>query len=174
MRPTNVPPGSPGGNGGREAGAYGPGGRRIDSTESAVAAVLAVAERYGRQASVEHSIGADQSGRRLAAGAFSVADPDGSLPHEAFIEIPGRPTVQIHTFSEGDANITLDTVEFTGVPREQAPAFLDAVFGGRAWIRTRLFPASQVLIVPLPGDVTYKEPVLGTGNLTPWLNSIIR
>lgn len=169
MRPANTPPGASSGDGGNEAGDH-----RIISTESAVDAVLAVAERYGRRATVEHSIGTDQSGRRLASGAFAVTDPDGSLPHEAFIEIDGRPTVQIHAFSEGDAHLTVDTVEFTGVPRTHLPAFLDAVYGGRAWVRARLLPPSLALIVPLPGDITYKELILGPWNLTPWLNSIIR
>ncbi|MFT2015447.1 hypothetical protein ACMA1D_06290 [Streptomyces sp. 796.1] len=169
MRPTNVPPGT--GSGGDGSGA---GDRRINSTESAVAAVTEMADSHGREATVEHSIGADQSGRRLASGAFTVVDPDGSLPHEAYIEIAGRPTVCIEIFSEGDASITVDTVEFIGVPREQLPAFLDAVYGGRAWVRGRRFPPTLHLIVPIPGDITYKEPILGPWNMTPWLNGLIR
>ncbi|MBB5934192.1 hypothetical protein [Streptomyces zagrosensis] len=158
-----------GGGGGDEGGDH-----RVTSTESAVAVVRATAERHGRRIVVEHSIGADQSGRRSSAGAFTVADPDGSLPHEAFIEIDGSPAVEIQTFSEGDANITVDGVEFVGVPRERLPAFLDAVYGGSAWVRARTFPPSQTLIVPLPGDVTYKELIFGMWSLTPWLNRITR
>ncbi|MFE6774781.1 hypothetical protein [Streptomyces sp. NPDC057702] len=172
MRPTDEPPGSSSGNSEHGVGGAGAGDPRIDSTERAVAAVVAVAERYGRQVDVEHSIGADQSGRRLAAGAFTVTDPDGSLPHEAFIELPGRPEVQVQVFSEGDATVTVDEVEFSGVPRAQLPAFLDSVYGGRAWVRARTF--TQTLIIPLPGDVTYKELLLGPWSLTPWLRSVTR
>ena len=160
------------------------GGRRLPSTEAAVGAVRDVAERYGlgHLVTVEHAIGADESSRRSGAGAFAVTDPDGSLPHEAWLEIaaaektgPPRltPHITVQIFEEGDAHITLDGVTFHDVPREQAPAFLDAALGGRARLRTTWWPPYCRLIVALPGDRTYKEVVpMAHGGLSRWMNSL--
>ncbi|MEV4437396.1 hypothetical protein AB0K09_00015 [Streptomyces sp. NPDC049577] len=142
------------------------------STEATVTALREVAARHGREACVEHAIGADQSGRRTSSGAFAVLDDDGSLPHEAVVDIPGSPVVEIQVFSEGDTKITVEGVEFYDVPAGHAPAFLDAVLAGRARVKTTWYPPFARLIVSLPGDVTYKEVIsmAHAGGMTPWLS----
>ncbi|MET9295970.1 hypothetical protein [Streptomyces sp. NPDC003077] len=139
----------------------------LPTTESAVAAIREIAREYGRELTVGDDIGADQTSRRTAAGAFVVLDPDGSLPHEAYVEVSGSPAVAVHLFPEDDAKITVDGVTFEDVPRDSVPAFLRSVYGGVAYVKGRFFPPSQWLVVPLPGDETYKELVLM--GLTPWL-----
>ncbi|MEU7163332.1 hypothetical protein AB0A70_01575 [Streptomyces morookaense] len=146
------------------------------STEAAVTALRETADRHGREFLVEHAVGADQSARRTAAGAFAVTDEDGSLPHEALIELPGSPEIEIQVFSEGDSHITVEGITFHDVPTAHAPAFLDAVLARRARVKTTWYPPFARLIVPLPGDITYKEVVTmahGAG-MTRWLSSIIR
>lgn len=146
----------------------------LPSTEAVVTAVREVAREYGRDIEVTHGIGADRSGRRLSAGAFAVTDPDGALPHEAYVELSGgSPQVEIEVFAEDDATVTVEGVVFHDLPRDATPAFLRAVLGDLAHVKGRFFPPGWRLVVPLPGDETYKEIVLGTG-LTPWLSSRVR
>lgn len=145
----------------------------LPTTESAVTAIREVAAEYGLDLTITDDIGADRTSRRTAAGVFTVLDADGSLPHEAFVELGGSPAVSVQVFPEEDARITVDGVEFADVPRDAVPAFLRSVYGGLAHVRTRFFPPGQWLIVPLPGDATYKEPVFG-GGLSPWLARSIR
>ncbi|GAA3908906.1 hypothetical protein GCM10022244_18670 [Streptomyces gulbargensis] len=145
----------------------------LPSTEAAVTAVRAIAREHGREATVTDDIGADRTSRRTSAGAFTVLDPDGSLPHEAFVELGGSPAVTVRLFPEDDALITVDGIEFWDVPRDAVPAFLRSVYDGLAHVKGRFFPPGWWLIVPLPGDETYKEPVPGT-SLTPWLNGRVR
>ncbi|TPQ19336.1 hypothetical protein [Streptomyces sporangiiformans] len=140
----------------------------LPTTEAAVAAIREIAEEYGVPFTVTHDIGADRTSRRTASGAFTVTDPDGSLPHEAFVELAGTPAVSVRLFPEDDAWITVDNVEFHDIPRDSAPAFLHSVYGGLARTRGRFFPPGQWLVVPLPGDETYKELIVDT-TLTPWL-----
>ncbi|MGW7001862.1 hypothetical protein ACWGCW_03260 [Streptomyces sp. NPDC054933] len=146
---------------------------QLPSTEAAVVAILETAAAHGREARVTHDIGADHSARRTAAGAFAVADPDGSLPHEAYVEIPGSPEVAIEVYSEGDVKIAIDGVEFHDIPRDSAPAFLTAVYTDRAFVKLTFLPPHQQLIVPLPGDETYKEVITRSG-FTPWLSARAR
>ncbi|WP_077798126.1 hypothetical protein [Streptomyces sp. JHA26] len=145
----------------------------LPTTESAVAALVTVAAEYAREIEVTHDIGADQTSRRSAAGVGVTTDPDGSLPHEAFVEFGGDPRVSVRLLPEGDALITVDTVEFPDIPRDDVPAFLRSVFGGTAHVRARSFPPGYRLVVPLPGDRTHKELVPMT-LLTPWLSSRVR
>jgi hypothetical protein len=145
----------------------------LTSTEAALTAIRETAAAYGREVRVTHDIGADQSARRTAAGAFTVTDPDGSLPHEAYVEITGSPHVAMEVYSEGDVKVTVDGVEFHDVPRDSAPAFLTAVYTNRAFVKLSFLPPHQSLIVPLPGDETYKEPIHRPG-LTPWLSARAR
>jgi len=140
----------------------------LPSTEAAVAAVREVASAFNLEMTVTDDIGADQTSRRTSAGAFAVLDKDGSLPHEAFIELGGAPAVTVQVFPEDDAKITVDGVEFEDVPRDSVPAFLRSVYGGIAYVKGKFFPPGQWLVVPLPGDETYKELVPRT-MLSPWL-----
>ncbi len=63
----------------------------LPTTEAAVTALRALADRYGREIEVIHDIGADQTSRRTAAGVGVTTDPDGALPHEAHVEFGGLP-----------------------------------------------------------------------------------
>ncbi|RPF44029.1 hypothetical protein EDD96_0546 [Streptomyces sp. Ag109_G2-6] len=141
---------------------------RLPTTESAVRAIREIAEEYRRTATVTDDIGADRTSRRTAADPFATLDPDGSLPHEAFVEVDGTPAVSVRLHPEGDAKITVDHVEFHDVPRDAVPAFLRSVYGGLAHTRGRFFPPGLWLVVPLPGDEVYKEPVTSL-HPTPWL-----
>ncbi|MEV8526376.1 MULTISPECIES: hypothetical protein [unclassified Streptomyces] len=140
----------------------------LPTTEAAVTAIRTIADDYRLAMTVTDDIGADQTSRRTSAGVFATLDPDGSLPHEAFVELAGSPAVSVRVFPEGDAKITVDRVEFHDVPRDSVPAFLRSVYGGLAHTKGRFFPPGQWLIVPLPGDETYKELIADT-TLTPWL-----
>ncbi|MFD3722934.1 hypothetical protein [Streptomyces sp. NPDC058674] len=140
----------------------------LPTTEAAVTAIRAIAAEHGLDIAVADDIGADQTSRRTSAGAFTTVDPDGSLPHETFVELSGVPAVSVRIFPEDDAKITVDHVEFHDVPRDSVPAFLRSVYGGLAYTKGRFFPPGQWLIVPLPGDETYKELITDIA-LTPWL-----
>ncbi|MFE0651610.1 hypothetical protein ACFVZH_23775 [Streptomyces sp. NPDC059534] len=146
---------------------------RLPSTEAAVTAIRGIAQEFRLEMTVTDDIGADQSSRRTSSGAFAVLDPDGSLPHEAYVELGGSPSVTVQVFPEGDARITVEGIEFADVPRDAVPAFLRAVLGGLAHVKGRFFPPGWWLIVPLPGDETYKELVPGT-SLTPWMSKNAR
>ncbi|MGK5640105.1 hypothetical protein ACSNOK_17565 [Streptomyces sp. URMC 126] len=146
---------------------------RLPTTEAAVAAVRDVAEEFGVRFSVAHDIGADVTSRCTSAALFTALDPDGSMPHEAYVELAGSPSVDVRIFPEDDATVTVDGVEFPDVPRDAVPAFLRAVYGGLAFVKGRFFPPGQWLVVPLPGDETYKELITHTA-LTPWLSRSIR
>ncbi|MBT2468125.1 hypothetical protein J7E97_09585 [Streptomyces sp. ISL-66] len=141
---------------------------RLLTTEAAVSAVRALADEYRLTMTVTEDIGADQTSRRTSAGAFVTVDPDGSLPHEAFVELAGAPEVSVRIFPEDDAKITVDGVEFQDVPKDSVPAFLRSVYGGLAFTKGRFFPPGQWLVVPVPGDETYQE-LIASVTLTPWL-----
>ncbi len=136
-------------------------------------AIRELAPEHTLELTVTDDIGADQTSRRTSAGAFAVLDPDGSLPHEAFIELEGSPAVTVRLFPEGDAKITVDGVDFDDIPRDSVPAFLRSVYGGLAYVKGRVFPPGQWLTVPLPGDETYKELIL-RNTLSPWLARNVR
>jgi hypothetical protein len=146
---------------------------QFPTTESAVSALRALAAEYAREIEVSHDIGADQTSRRTAAGVGVTTDPDGSLPHEAHIELDGLPRVSVRLYPDGDALITVEGVECPDVRREDVPAFLRSLFDGLAHVKARRFPPGYFLIVPLPGDRTHREymPMI---NLTPWLSSRVR
>ncbi|MFE1444182.1 hypothetical protein [Streptomyces sp. NPDC058739] len=139
----------------------------LPTTEAAVAALRAIADEYAREIEVTHDIGADQTSRRTTAGVGVTTDADGSLPHEAHVELGGLPVVSVRLYPEDDALITVDGVECPDVDRDDVPGFVRALYDGRAWVRTRRFPPGDFLMVPLPGDRVHKEFVLV--GLTPWL-----
>ncbi|MEU7054493.1 hypothetical protein [Streptomyces sp. NPDC046197] len=141
----------------------------LPTTEAAVTACRAIAVGYAREIEVTHDIGADQTSRRSAAGVGVTTDPDGSLPHEAFVEFGGVPRVTVRLYPEDDALITVEGVECPDLPRDDVPAFLRSVFGDLAYVKVRRFPPGCQLVVPMPGDRAHKEriPVI---TLTPWLS----
>ncbi|WP_406469302.1 hypothetical protein OH738_19890 [Streptomyces hirsutus] len=145
----------------------------LPTTEAAVTALRALADVYGREIEVTHDIGADQTSRRTAAGVGVTTDPDGSLPHEAYVEFGGLPRISVRLYAEGDALIDVEGVECPDIPRDEVPAFLRSAFDGLAHVRSRRFPPGHFLIVPLPGDRTHKEfiPMIV---LTPWLSARVR
>jgi hypothetical protein len=145
----------------------------LPSTEAAVTALRAIATEYAREIDVTHDIGADQTSRRSSVGFGVTTDPDGSLPHEAFVEFGGLPRVSVLLYPEDDARITVEGIECPDIPRDDVPAFLRSVFGGLAYVKARRFPPGYRLVVPLPGDRTYKEyiPMIGP---SPWLSSQVR
>lgn len=145
----------------------------LPTTEAAVTALRALAAAYGREIEVTHDIGADRTSRRTAAGVGVVSDPDGSLPHEAYVEFGGLPRVSVRLHPDDDAVIDVDGVECPDIARDDVPAFLRSVFGGLAHVRARRFPPGYFLIVPLPGDRTHRE-YMPTVNLTAWLSSRVR
>ncbi len=145
----------------------------LPTTESAVVAIREIADAYAREMTVTDDIGADQTSRRTSSGLFTVLDPDGSLPHEAHAELSGSPVVSVRLFPEDDAMIVVDGVEFHDVPRDSVPAFLRSVYGGLAHVKGKFFPPGEWLIVPLPGDETYRELIV-LNALTPWLVRSVR
>ncbi|MBM7167275.1 hypothetical protein JQK87_02320 [Streptomyces sp. G44] len=149
----------------------------LPSTEAALTALRELAREYHREIEVAHDIGADQTSRRTAAGIGVTADPDGSLPHEAFVEFGGSPRISVRLYpdddGDADALITVEGVECPDVPRDSVPAFVRSVLGGLAYVKGRRFPPGYRLIVPLPGDETYKE-FIPMVTLTPWLSARVR
>ncbi|HEV3171910.1 MAG TPA: hypothetical protein VGZ32_16280 [Actinocrinis sp.] len=141
----------------------------LPSTEAAATAIRDIAREYNRSVTVTDDIGADQTSRRITAGALGITDPDGSLPHEAYLELAGSPEVTVQLFPEDDATITVDGVEFPDLPRDAVPAFLRSIYSGLAFVEAKTFPPAMWLTVPLPGDETYKELIVRT-TLTPWLS----
>ena len=141
----------------------------LPSTEAAASAVREIAREYNRTVAVTDDIGADQTSRSMSTGALGATDPDGSLPHEAYLELAGSPMVTVQLFPDGDATITVDEVEFPDIPRDVVPAFLRSVYSGLAFVEAKTFPPAMWLTVPLPGDETYKELIVRT-TLTPWLS----
>ena len=104
----------------------------LPTTEAAVTVLRALAAEYALEIEVTHDIGADQTSRRTAAGVGVTADPDGSLPHEAHVELGGRPSVSVRLYPDGDALITVDGVECPDIDRDDVPAFLRALYDGHA------------------------------------------
>ncbi|WP_155057257.1 hypothetical protein [Streptomyces blattellae] len=143
------------------------------TTEAAVTALREIAAEHAREIEVSHDIGADQTSRRTAAGIGATTDPDGSLPHEAYVEFGGSPRVSVRLYPEDDALITVEGVECPDIPRDDVPAFLRSVFGGLAYVTARRFPPGYRLVVPLPGDRVHKEWTKMI-ILTPWLSSRVR
>ncbi|MFI6933572.1 hypothetical protein [Streptomyces sp. NPDC050287] len=143
------------------------------TTEAAVTALRALADDFAREIEVAHDIGADQTSRRSAAGVGVTTDPDGSLPHEAYVEFGGIPRVSVRLYPDDDALIDVEGVECPDIPRDDVPAFLRSVFGDLAHVKGRRFRPGYFLIVPLPGDRTHKEyiPMI---TLSPWLSGRVR
>lgn len=139
----------------------------LPTTEAAVTVLRALAAEYALEIEVTHDIGADQTSRRTAVGVGVTADPDGSLPHEAHVELGGRPSVSVRLYPDDDALITVDGVECPDVDRDDVPAFLRALYDGHAWVKSRRFPPAHFLMVPLPQDRVHKEFILV--GLSPWL-----
>ncbi|MEK2493268.1 hypothetical protein WN990_27305 [Kitasatospora purpeofusca] len=146
----------------------------LPSTQSAVLAIEATAARHGREVSTSHDIGRDRTFAGLvgADGAGAGADEFAAIPHEALVEIAGPPEVTVRLFVHDDALVTVDGVAFD-VPRDSVPAFLNSLWTGLVHLRQRVFPPSCTMIVTVPGEPSYREPVTAL-TLTPWLAGRIR
>ncbi|MEW2045602.1 hypothetical protein [Streptomyces sp. NPDC005476] len=144
----------------------------LPSTEAAVAALRVIAAEYALEIEVTHDIGADQTSRRTSAGVGVTTDPDGSLPHEAYVELGGRPSVSVRLYPDDDALISVDGVECPDIERDDVPAFLRSLYEGHAWVKSRRFPPGHLLVVPLPRDRVHKEFILV--GLSPWLSGRVR
>ncbi|MEV5978845.1 hypothetical protein [Streptomyces sp. NPDC052114] len=150
----------------------------LHSTEAALTALRELAREYDREITVSHDIGADRTSRRTTAGLGVTTDPDGSLPHEAYVEFGGSPRISVRLYpddkdADADALITVEGVECHDIPRDSVPAFVRSVLGGLAYVKGRRFPPGYRLVVPLPGDETYKE-YIPMVTLTPWLSGRVR
>ncbi|MGI5456210.1 hypothetical protein ACQEWB_24190 [Streptomyces sp. CA-249302] len=145
----------------------------LPSTEAAVTALRELAAEYARVVEVSHEIGADRTSRRTAAGVGVTTDPDGTLPHEAYLEFGGLPRVSVRLYPDDDALITVEGVECPDIDRDDVPAFVRSLFDDRAFVKARRFPSARTLIVPLPGDRTHREHLTQL-HLTPWLSSRVR
>ncbi|MFJ9949692.1 hypothetical protein [Kitasatospora sp. NPDC091207] len=143
----------------------------LPSTQSAVFAVEAMAARHGREVRAGHDIGRDRTFAGLVAG-HTPGDGLDAIPHEAFLEIGGRPEVTVRLFVHDEAVVAVDGIAFD-VARDSVPAFLDAVWSGDVHVRQRTFPPSCTLIVTVPGEPGYRETVTHL-QLSPWLAGLIR
>ncbi|MGW4892565.1 hypothetical protein ACWEQL_09920 [Kitasatospora sp. NPDC004240] len=137
-------------------------------------AIEAVAARHGREVRATHDIGRDRTFAGLTAPQGpELAGPDlAAVPHEALLEIAGRPETDVRLLGHDDAVVTLDGIPFD-VPRDSVPAFLDAVWSGDVRVRQRTFPPSATLIVSVAGEPDYREAITML-QLTPWLAGLVR
>lgn len=133
--------------------------RHPPTTGAAVTACRAIAAAYTREIEVTHDIGADQTSRRSAVGVGVTNDPDGSLPHEAFIEFSGLPRIAVRLSPEDDALISVEGVEFPDLPRDDVPASIRAVFDDLAYVTARRFPPGYRMVVPLPTETAHTRSV---------------
>lgn len=155
------------------------------STEAVVLAVREVAAAHGHGVRVSHDIGADRVSRRTDAPIGAVTDPDGSLPHEAFLETATEPRLEVTVYPDGDAVIVVEGVEFHDVPADDVPAFVRCVYDGAAHVTggcpsgvrrlppLRWLAATRWLVVPLPHGPVHREPVLPLCG-TRWLTARTR
>ncbi|MFJ3973832.1 hypothetical protein [Streptomyces sp. NPDC090021] len=140
------------------------------TTQSAIVAIRETAAEFGHAIAVEEEIGNDDSSAGLSVDRRD--DADNFFSHEAFIRIGGRPAIEVCLYDHDEARVGLDGVEFD-VPRDSVPAFPHAVWSGLVHVKTRVFPPSGTLIVTLPGEPSYREPLLSP-NVTPWLVGLMR
>ena len=131
----------------------------LPSTQAVIDAVRATAARHGRATEVTEEIGDDVT----SVGPFHSGAGDISFfSHEAFVEVSGAPAVSVAIRDDDELVVGVDGVELD-VPRDRVPDVLEAVWGGRAWVK---HPSAPVLCVAVPGDETYSAVVLAW---TPWL-----
>jgi hypothetical protein len=142
--------------------------RHHPSTEATAAAVREVAAHHGRTVTVEQPV-ADAAG-----GPSSVSGPgpvDGT--EETLLRLGGSPVVEVRCGGHAGVHVTVDGITFHDLPRVRVPVFLGAVFSGTAFVKSRVFPPGQWLVVPLPGDEAYNERI-DLPELTPWLTHVAR
>ncbi|MFD0276484.1 hypothetical protein ACFVHB_21620 [Kitasatospora sp. NPDC127111] len=147
----------------------------LPSTQSAVFAVEAMAARHGREVRAGHDIGRDQTFAGLVGADGGGGGGGGefdAVPHEALLEIGGRPETTVRLFVHDGAVVTVDGIAFD-VPRDSVPAFLDSVWSGLVHVKQRTFPPACTLIVTVPGEPGYREAVTRL-HLTPWLAGLMR
>ncbi|MEV7770103.1 hypothetical protein [Kitasatospora sp. NPDC086791] len=140
----------------------------LPTTQSAVRAIEAVADRHGRTVRAQHDIGHD----RTFAGLVGPGEESAGLPHEALLEFDGSPAVVVRLFTHDEVTVTVEGIAFD-VDRDRVPGFLNALWSGLVHLRVRTFPPSSTLIVTVPGEPSHREHV-GVHDLTPWLAGRIR
>ncbi|MFF7636847.1 hypothetical protein ACFZB9_27395 [Kitasatospora sp. NPDC008050] len=152
----------------------------LPTTQAAVAAATAVAERHGRQVTATHDIGDDRTFAGLSRPGACGGPVSGTdwthqdlarVPHEALLEFGGVPEISVRLFDHDEVTVTVEGVAFEDVARDSLPPFLDAVWSGLAHTRIHRFPPGLTLKVAVPGEPTYSEHVLRT---TAWINGIAR
>ncbi|WP_327065458.1 hypothetical protein OG500_06675 [Kitasatospora sp. NBC_01250] len=152
----------------------------LPTTQAAVVAATAVAERHGRRVTATHDIGDDQTFAGLHRPGAPVGASRGTdwthqdlahVPHEALLEFGGVPGISVRLFDHDEVTVTVEGVAFEDVPRDSMPAFLDAVWSGLAHTKVHRFPPGLTLKVAVPGEPTYSELVL---RATAWINGIAR
>ncbi|WP_316527855.1 hypothetical protein [Kitasatospora brasiliensis] len=145
---------------------------QLPTTQSAVLAIEAVAERHGRTVRAQHDIGRDRTFAGLVGGVDSLdGEPDG-IPHEALLEFDGHPAVTVRLFTHDEVTVTVEGIAFD-VDRDRVPGFLNALWSDLVHVKARTFPPSTTLIVTVPGERGYRE-AIGVHDLTPWLAGRIR
>jgi hypothetical protein len=136
----------------------------LPSTQAVIDAVRTVAGRHGRTTTLTEEIGDDLT----SVGPFSSGAGDTAFfSHEAYVEVSGVPPLTVAVKDGAELVVGIDTVELD-VPRDRVIDVLEAVWGGRAWVK---HPSAPVLCVAVPGDETYSAAVLVW---TPWLMRIAR
>jgi hypothetical protein len=133
----------------------------LPSTQAVIDAVRAAAARHGHDTTLTEEIGDDVT----SVGPFSGAES--FFSHEAYVEVSGVPPLTVAVKDGPELVVGIDTVELD-VPRDRVVDVLEAVWGGRAWVK---HPSAPVLCVAVPGDETYSAAVLVW---TPWLMRIAR
>jgi hypothetical protein len=133
----------------------------LPSTQAVIDAVTAAAARRGRTTTLTEEIGDDVTSVGPFSGAASF------FSHEAYVEVSGVPPLTVAVKDGDELVVGIDTVELD-VPRERVVDVLEAVWGGRAWVK---HPSAPVLCVAVPGDETYTAAVLVW---SPWLMRVAR
>ncbi|MFF2544780.1 hypothetical protein ACFVUY_19685 [Kitasatospora sp. NPDC058063] len=149
----------------------------LPTTQSAVLAIGAVADRHGRTVRAQHDIGRDRTFAGLVGpgGPGGPGGPDAELdavPHEALLEFDGRPAVTVRLFTHDEVTVTVEGIAFD-VDRDRVPGVLNALWSDLVHVKARTFPPSTTLIVTVPGEPSHRE-AIGVHDLTPWLAGRIR
>ncbi|WP_372588008.1 hypothetical protein [Streptomyces albidoflavus] len=96
----------------------------LPTTQAAVLAVREVAGAFHRTGEVTEEIGADRVSRAPGVAPSPWTADAEELPHEAYIELSGTPSVQVRLYADGDASVCVEGVDCPDLDRDVVPAFL--------------------------------------------------